>query len=574
VFIFSRQKPAEARPHRRLRPIGDIFLAIVCAGLLFSALCAPEPALAAGEIILNELLYDPEGADGGREFVELISLTAEARSLAGLRLEFCNGSVPGEWDLLWEGQPGDSVAAGALFLLGEEAVVGADRIVALGMQNGPEALRLARAGETLDLLGYGDGLPADLYEAWPAEDVSGRSLARRPDGVDTDQNRLDWFAAEPSPGRINFPAFRIRLLGADAPFPPAPPGEDLMLRVRAENTGLADWPQPLALSLDAVAAGFPSAEGSLPAAAPGVVVEGNMVLSAPPAGPFAATLAVGLPGEAPADSLGVELRIGVGPLIVSELLFAPASGETEWVECLAREATGGLEPFVLADLSGTEGVFTPPPLAPGERILLCPDRVALLAQHPGLPATHVLALSPWPSLANSGESPDAPGWTDGLRLDDVRGRRSDGLLYRGDWIPARGVSLERLRLYPLPGLAPWCPPPAGSTPLAGPALEPEPLAGALLSLAPNPFDPGRERLSISLRARGSTLRLRLFDAAGHLVQSLSAPLGSGQARLLWDGRDREGLALADGAYPFVLDWESEEGTGQSLKGVCGLRRAR
>jgi len=143
-----------------------------------------EPARAG--LLLNEVLYDPEGADGDGEFVELIATGPESLALAGLRLEFCNGATPGAWELLWSGEL--QLAPGALFLLGEPAVAGADVTLDLDLQNGPEAIRLCRGEEVLDLLGYGEGLDPSLTEAWPAADPSGQSLARQPDGVDTEQN--------------------------------------------------------------------------------------------------------------------------------------------------------------------------------------------------------------------------------------------------------------------------------------------------------------------------------------------------------------------------------------------------
>ena len=74
---------------------------ILIAPILFT-LCVAAPASA--EFLLNELLYDPPGADGDLEFVELILAGAESLGTSGLLLEFCNGSTPGDWRLLWAGE--------------------------------------------------------------------------------------------------------------------------------------------------------------------------------------------------------------------------------------------------------------------------------------------------------------------------------------------------------------------------------------------------------------------------------------------------------------------------------------
>ncbi|MBM4116489.1 hypothetical protein FJ251_01925 [bacterium] len=515
-------------------------------------------------LVLNEVLYDPEGTDGDGEFVELFAAGAESLALAPVRLEFCNGANPGAWELLWSGEL--RLAPGALFLLAEAGVPGADVVLALDLQNGPEAIRLRLGGETLDLLGYGDGLDPALYEAWPAPDPTGLSLARQPDGVDTNQNALDWFAAPPSPGALNLPAFRAALEAVTPPWLPIAPGAPCSLTVRAANTGAAAWPSSLVLAVDG------QARGALPAAAAGERASARIPLPALPAGEHALALVLQDPAGAAADSLSLPLRVGLGPLVLDEVLFAPLTGASEWVECRAREPISGFEDFRLADLGGSEARFRPPPLAAGERLLLCADREALLAAEPGLDPGRVLALSPWPSLANAGSAAQAPGWTDGLRLDSPDGRRADALLYRGDWIPARGVSLERVVDFGAGGCAPWAPCPVGASPLAGSGA-PAPAATAGLRLAPNPFDPDRERLWVDLRAPGEALELRIFDAAGRPVQALSGSLGAGLARLVWDGRDAQGQALADGAYPLLARWQDAAGARREQRAVIGLRRA-
>lgn len=521
-----------------------------------------EPARAG--LLLNEVLYDPEGADGDGEFVELIAAGPESLALAGLRLEFCNGANPGAWELLWSGEL--RLAPGALFLLGEPAVAGADVTLALDLQNGPEAIRLCRGEETLDLLGYGEGLDPSLYEAWPAADPSGLSLARQPDGVDTDQNALDWFSATPSPGALNLPPFRAAFESVAPPWLPIAPGAPCSLAVTGVNTGAATWPAPLVLAVDGLA------RGALPVAAAGERASARIALPALPMGEHALVLELRDPAGGLADSLGLPLRVGLGPLVIDELLFAPLTGASEWVECRARAPISGLEEYRLADLGGSEARFRPPPLATDERLLLCADREALLAAEPGLDPGRVLELSPWPSLANTGSAAESPGWTDGLRLDYPDGRRADALLYRGDWIPARGVSLERVAEFGAGDCAPWVACPLGTSPLAGSGA-PAPSAAAGLRLAPNPFDPERERVWVDLRAPGEALELRIFDAAGRPVQTLAGSLDAGLARLVWDGRDAQGQALADGAYPLLARWRDGAGVRREGRGVIGLRRA-
>jgi len=224
------------------------------------------------------------------------------------------------------------------------------------------------------------------------------------------------------------------------------------------------------------------------------------------------------------------------------------------------------------DLSGALATFQLPALAPGERFILCQDRDRLLDEHPGLVAARVMELSNWPSLANLGESREWPPWTDGLRLQDEQGLDSDGILYMGEWIDEKGRSLERLQMYEQEGASAWAPCPVGSNPLAGP----DPMGSNLetaWSLWPQPFDPARESVEFRLREQGDSARLSLFDAVGRPVQEIPGNMSSGNLRLLWDGRDREGRQMPSGAYPFLISWEKPGGGEGQQRGLCLMLRS-
>ena len=95
-------------------------------------------------LVVNELYYDHPGADGGYEFVELLNTGDASLSLDGVVLEFHNGSGEG-WTVLWSAPPGLALAPGALWVLGGDLVLPApDMVVGISLQNGPDAIRLAR----------------------------------------------------------------------------------------------------------------------------------------------------------------------------------------------------------------------------------------------------------------------------------------------------------------------------------------------------------------------------------------------------------------------------------------------
>ena len=69
---------------------------------------------------------------------------------------------------------------------------------------------------------------------------------------------------------------------------------------------------------------------------------------------------------------------------------------------------------------------------------------------------------------------------------------------------------------------------------------------------PNPFNPHTE-IRFEL-ARGSRVSLRVFDVHGRLVRVLGdSELSAGAHRVLWDGTDEAGRAVASGTYLYRLD---------------------
>ena len=75
--------------------------------------------------------------------------------------------------------------------------------------------------------------------------------------------------------------------------------------------------------------------------------------------------------------------------------------------------------------------------------------------------------------------------------------------------------------------------------------------------SPNPFNPSTT-ISFELKTPGR-VRLRIYDVAGHLVNSLlDRALGAGLQEARWDGTATNGSRLSSGVYFFVL--ETPEGT--------------
>ncbi len=172
----------------------------------------PEP-IAAGDVVINEVLYDPRGS--GSDFVELYNRSQKVLSLAGLQLANGSGSnaliTVDAWLLL----PGEyvAIATNTANVLMNYPLGRADRMLQSALpsyNNGSGTVVFKGAnGDTLDLFNYSDALHFPLLKS-----VDGVSLER----VDPDRPTDDptnWHSAA---AEVNFatPGYR------NSQFAPAP----------------------------------------------------------------------------------------------------------------------------------------------------------------------------------------------------------------------------------------------------------------------------------------------------------------------------------------------------------------
>lgn len=164
----------------------------------------------AGAVTINEVLYDPEGSDEiENEFIELAG--PAGLDALGLELVFVNGSNgEGYSRQALEGQ----FSSDGLLTIGGST---ADVELAKVMQNGPDAVAVLDCeGSEVDKLGYGSFGDEDtlVAEGTPAAaPAAGLSLARCPDGDDTNDNGVDFEEATPSPGAVNSGFADLRACG-------------------------------------------------------------------------------------------------------------------------------------------------------------------------------------------------------------------------------------------------------------------------------------------------------------------------------------------------------------------------
>lgn len=518
--------------------------------------------------VLNEVCYDPPGADGGAEFVELWQAGADTVDLAGVGLEFANGAtVPVAWERRWTAPPGTRLEPGRPFLIvasGWEGP-GADAEADLRLQNGPDALRLLTpAGELLDLVGWGEVPSSDLAEGRPAADVAGSALARRPDGFDSNDNATDWREAEPSPGLPNWCDFapRVAALSWEPPSSQRV-GHAVVGEFQVANVGLAT----LDGAMIELSRGSQRWTGTLPTIPPDGVVSVTMDLGPADMGLVPVLVSVSQPPyPAFSDTLG-SYQVGLPEVRLAEVMAAPVVGG-EWCELM----NAGQRPLSLVDLTlrDQDGAWRSLPdvvLEPGSVQLIAQDPDRLLDWLADLAATGdgprcqiapPLASGSWPSLNNT--APSSRHFADRLYLGDREGRVLDHVtLGATDGTAPAGRSLER------GGDDAWRPATSGAGGTPGCAVTVVPLpAGRDLALAPNPFAPGAEPGAVSLAfavpAHLVGWTLRIYDLWGQRVRDLGGDmLGPGRRERVWDGRDDAGRTVPPGGYVVCLQWRTSGG---------------
>jgi len=539
----------------------------------------------AAAVSLNEIYYDHPGADAGYEFIELWNPADTTVSLAGYRLQAGDGAGPARWRGLWQGSAADALPPHSRFVVGEALVVPPpDRVTTLGLENGPDAVRLVAPDGATQTVGYGALTFSEYFDGAPAPDVdAGYSLARVPDGVDTHDNARDFVAlSPPTPGGPNRPERDVALTQSGGAEPAiVAPGEATRASAILVNRGAgalqagetavllwsarapdvpSDSPAPVGdFSADSLVAqddelGGLEAGDSLPVA-----------LSWAPAAPGAYRIALAAriddDGEAGNDRLESYVRAGVGPLVVSEVMYAPEPGDPEWIEVRARGASVDLTRFRLTDATGKPARIDGRTLAylePDSAAILTEDVDAFLAAHAGTRA-RVFAAAPWPILNNTASDPARPA--DRVVLSDERGCVSDAMSYAGGG-PA-GYSLERRDDQAMGSdAANWgVSAIAGGTPLAPNSLLVAPArAGLSLSARVWRRGAGPPRLEVAYRLgwERALLRVSVFDARGRERSRLVDGPAAASGTVEWDGR-ASGQALPPGAYFVALEARPAQG---------------
>ena len=164
-----------------------------------------------GVPVINEIDYEQPGADNS-EFIELYNPSDSPVDLTMYKLQLVNGANASIYKTYQLGAAANQLPAGAYLVIADPAVIDILPEGTLSMvlaesavQNENEGLRIVTTDDDsfVDGVHY-EGTMEGVGEGGSAGNDSGaESLSRCPNGSDTNDNSVDFFDTEPSPGVTN-----------------------------------------------------------------------------------------------------------------------------------------------------------------------------------------------------------------------------------------------------------------------------------------------------------------------------------------------------------------------------------
>ena len=245
------------------------------------------------------------------------------------------------------------------------------------------------------------------------------------------------------------------------------------------------------------------------------------------------------------------------PIVINEIMFSPASGQSEWVELYNKSSQDvDLSHWSFADSRDTTTITRESHILRAGDFLIFSKDSSVIYQFGISPETNI-SISGFPTLNND---------SDDLKLLSHSGRLIDRVVYSSDWMRREvenGTSLERIHPQISSLLADnWAAStdPAGATPVRINSIYvKKPTRESLLSVHPNPFSPdgdGFEDFTIfeyRLPFPTGFLSIDIFDIKGRKIKRLADYQAVGQnGYLVWDGRDGDGRITRMGIYVILV----------------------
>lgn len=169
------------------------------------------------QLVINEIDYDQPGVDDA-EFIELYNAGSAGVNLGDYMVKLFNGNVTSNvfYDSIQ--LPAQTLNAGDYFVIGMTGVHNVDLVYGGSVQNGsPDAVILYQnsTGSNVDIVSYegdciapyleGSGVPLAQSDTLQSDSIAGAylSIARFPDGTDTNNNSADFNRVCATPGTAN-----------------------------------------------------------------------------------------------------------------------------------------------------------------------------------------------------------------------------------------------------------------------------------------------------------------------------------------------------------------------------------
>ncbi len=497
-----------------------------------------------GQIVITEVMFDLDGADSPREFVEILNISDMPVSLYGWTIR----DIRAQDELLAD----DFLLPGGQFAVILESdydgfydnffpednllIYVDDSSIGNGLGNTSDSLYvLDEDGEVVAAMGWNAGIP------------SGFSLEKiHPEYPDVE---LNWSASRDSlgtPGRENSVSCDTIDLSLDTLFhyPAFPePGDQVEMTAVICNDGLFETDARLSVNNNIIDSVWMIS---------GETAQINWLETASCCGLQLISGFVIVSGDfnqennLACDSLKIPYR--GRDLIINEIMYAPVTDRPEWIELWnISEMPVNLWGWSISDVPFAEsGIQETVVLEPDEFLVWCEDS---LFHGSGIQFE-------LPGLNNSGDE---------VYLMDLTGRLIDHVAYLSDWGGEDGFSLERICLQ-LDSNNPqnWASSVhlAGSTPGARNSLFSAGINDeGNLSIHPNPFSPdgdGSEDevfLSYHLPFPQCRMTAVVYDVTGRAVRTLSAGKSMPMEGILrWDGRDQDQKTCPMGRY--ILKFEA------------------
>jgi len=562
-----------------LRSIAGIGAAAVVCSAACSRLCGQE-----NRVVINEVYYDHPGPDRGMEFVELYNLSRDSVNLSGSRIHFIDGRTSGS-KVYFEFRSDVYLESKGILLVGGAGLVPLPAYIGeCVLQNGPDAVEFISEDLGMDLAGYGELSDSDLYESEPAEDVeAGYSLARKPDGVDRDDNAWDFVAALPTPGRRNFFSRDLGLSISEEELFPCE-GSEARIEILIVNHGLEPFSGKVCLDLSS---GYGMGKNYYRKVLEDCVLgeeEQIAVMATINTAGFSDSvkikgwLAAGSDEFSGNDSDSADFYLSPYDLVINEIMYRPLKDCSEWVE-LYNSGSGviNLKGWTIADEAGGGGVIAE------EDMFLYSGDYRILARYPGalmeeygdyLDEWRITGVQGgWPVL-NDGVSSEDP---EIITLRESSGRITERVEYHDMLEDERGRSLERYS--PLAcssiegGLWHRCSDRAGETcGRVNSVYQEEASSRTGIRIYPNPFSVKEdERVVISGRLRESEngFLVRVYDIEGVEVARVFGEMGGARNySCSWNGVDSSGRAVETGLYIFAVQYFGKGGSVCRVEKKC------